>query len=223
MVTLDDAREVSKAIVRAIQPISVSVFGSVAQKGIGKDLDLLVIVDDKPSISGEIDLLLYRNLKDYYKKFDIEPFIIPISVFHTYYSKESPFLRLIVRERRSVYMRDAISESMKQARDELHMAEYLYQGKYYKRSCFHSQQSIGRSIKARLMNAGWELERIHSLSRLVTIAEKYKIMVNLSEDEIVFIDRIYRGRYPAETGLLPFGEPSETDAKRALITAKKFL
>jgi HEPN domain-containing protein len=221
MVTIEDAKEVSNVIVEAIRPISVFVFGSVAKQGVGEDLDLLVIVDDKSETTNDISMLLHKCLKSYYKKFDIEPFVIPLSVFNKYYLKESPFLRLIVKEGRSFYMREAIAEWLKQANDELNMAEYLLEGRFFRGSCFHSQQSIERSIKARLLKEGWELERIHSIGRLITIGEKYNIKINLSDEEVVFIDHIYRGRYPAETGLLPLGEPSEAEAQKAISIAKK--
>jgi predicted nucleotidyltransferase len=121
MVTIEDAKEVSNVIVEAIRPISVFVFGSVAKQGVGEDLDLLVIVDDKSETTDDISLSLHRCLKSYYKKFDIEPFVIPISIFNKYYLKESPFLRLIMKEGRSFYMREAIGEWLKQASDELNI------------------------------------------------------------------------------------------------------
>ncbi len=39
-------------------------------------------------------------------------------------------------------------------------------------------------------------------------------------DEAVFLARVYRGRYHTEQGLLPLGEPTETDAPRALSAAE---
>ena len=35
-------------------------------------------------------------------------------------------------------------------------------------------------------------------------------------EEIEFINSIYEGRYPSEAGLLPYGEPSNEDAERAV-------
>jgi len=40
-------------------------------------------------------------------------------------------------------------------------------------------------------------------------------------EEIVFIDSIYRGRYPAEAGLFPLGEPSNKDAEKTVSIAKR--
>ncbi|MDI7258318.1 MAG: HEPN domain-containing protein [Thermodesulfobacteriota bacterium] len=221
MVTIEDAKEVSNVIIEAVRPVSVFVFGSVAKEGVGQDLDLLVIVDDKTGITSDINLTLHKCLKNYYRRFDIDPFIIPLSIFNKYHNRGSPFLRLILKEGRSLYMKEAIEEWLKQAHDELNMAEYLLGGRFFRGSCFHSQQSIEKSIKARLLKEGWELERIHSIERLVTIGEKYNIKIDLSDEEVVLIDNIYRGRYPAETGLLPLGEPSEAEAQKAFAIAKR--
>lgn len=221
MVTVKDAREVSEAIVESLHPISIFTFGSVAKNGIGEDLDLLVIVDDTSEIKEDINLTAHKCLKIFYRKFAIDPFIIPVSRFREYYLRGSPFLSMILREGRSLYMKGAIEEWLKQAEDEINMAEYLLKGSFLKGSCFHSQQSIEKAIKSRLLKEGWELEKIHSLERLISIGEKYNIKIDLSDEEVVFVDNIYRGRYPAETGLLPLGEPSEAEAQKALAIAKR--
>ncbi len=221
MVTIEDAKNVSSAIVEAVRPVSVFVFGSVAKEGIGEDLDLLVIVDDKTGKTDDIDLKLHKCLKNYHKQFNIDPFVIPLSIFNKYYLRGSPFLSLILKEGRSFYMKEAIEEWLKQALDELNMAEYLFEGRFYRGSCFHSQQSIEKSIKARLLKEGWELQRIHSIERLLTIGEKYNIKFVFSDEEVILIDNIYRGRYPAEKGLLPLGEPTEAEAQKALGISKR--
>lgn len=222
-VTAENAREVSNAIVKTIQPISIVTFGSVAKEGIGVDLDLLVVIDDLPDKVRDIHLLVSKCLKGFYKRFAIDPFIIPKSIFNEYYSKGSPFLRLILREGKVLYMRDAIAEWLRQAEEELNMALYLLKGGYYKGACFHAQQSIEKSIKANLLKKGWELEKTHSIERLVSIAEDYNIKTNISDEDIVFIDNIYRGRYPAEAGLLPLGEPTEGDTQKIVNIANHLL
>jgi HEPN domain-containing protein len=221
MATIMDAKIVSQEIVRAINPVSISIFGSCAKYGSGEDLDLLIIFDEKLKISGDINIIVHKCLKRFYRDFAIDPFIIPESLFREYYLRGSPFLRLILREGRPLYMRGVLEEWFKQAENELNMAVYLLGGGFFRGSCLHSQQSIEKSIKARLLKEGWELERIHSIERLVSIGEKYSIKIGLSDEEIVLIDNIYKGRYPAESGLLPFGEPSESDAEKAVDLAKR--
>lgn len=219
MVSLSDAKDVSNAIIKTLHPISIVVFGSVARKGIGDDLDLLVVIEGDAKMPNEAYLTVNRCLKPFFKKFAVDPFVISQSIVNEYHRKGSPFLQLILKDGRSLYMKDAVKEWLKQAKDELDMALCLLQGGYYKGSCYHAHQSMEKSIMACLLAKGWGLEKIHNIERLLSIAGDFGMSVNVSEDDVVFIDSIYRGRYPAEVGLLPLGEPSDSDAKRALSIA----
>ena len=118
-------------------------------------------------------------------------------------------------------MKDAVKEWLAHTEEELNMAVYLLDGKFFKGSCYHSQQCVEKAIKTMLLNRGWELEKTHSIDRLISIGEDYKVKVDISDEEIVFIDSIYRSRDPFDAGLLPLGAPSEEDAKRAVNIAKR--
>jgi HEPN domain-containing protein/predicted nucleotidyltransferase len=222
MVTIDDARAVKNAIVKEFDPHSVVVFGSVAKNGKGNDLDLVVVVDDKVFEQNKrYTLLMHRCIKPFYRKFPIDPFIIPLQLLNDYYLKGSPFLKKIFNEGRLLYMKDAVLEWLKQAGEELNMAEYLLTGGYHKGACYHAQQCLEKTIKAKLLTKGWELEKTHNIERLIAISEDYKIKPGLSEEEVIFMDTIYRGRYPAESGMLPLGEPAQEDAKKAVTIARR--
>lgn len=216
MVTFTDVKEVTDIIKTALNPISVIVFGSVAEKGSGDDLDLLIVVDDESRDLKELHFKTNKCLKEFYKKFAIDYFVVPLSMFHEYSLKGSPFIKLVLRKGRIIYMKNAVKEWMKQSKDELDMAAYLLQGDYFKGAAYHSQQCIEKALKAILLKKGWELEKTHNIERLFSIAEEYNINILLSEEDMVFMDSIYRGRYPAEEGLLPFGEPTEVEADRAV-------
>lgn len=219
MVTLKNAKEVSGEINKALNPLSITVFGSIAREGRGNDLDLLVVLDDKNMPSDNIDLLMHRCLKKFYKRFAIDPFVVSLSAFREHYLKGSPFLELILKEGRLLHMKDAVNEWMRQADDELRTAQYLFNGDFHKGACFHSQQAIEKALKALLLSKGWELEKTHSIERLAALLEGYKVKIDISDEDMVFIDSIYRGRYPAEVGLLPLGEPTKSDAQRAVSIA----
>lgn len=223
MVTLDDARKATDSIVKTLRPFSVVLFGSVAREGIGADLDLLVVTDNKSRPTGNSSMLLHKCLKRFYNEFAIDPFVVPLTLLNKHYANGSPFLKAISKEGRPLYMRDAMQDWLKQSEYELDMAEYLFAGGFFKGACYHAQQSLEKSIKTRLFKKGWVLEKTHSIDRLIAIAGDYKVKFNLSDKEIVFMDSIYRGRYPAEAGLLPLGEPSEADAKKALSIARRML
>jgi HEPN domain-containing protein/predicted nucleotidyltransferase len=219
---MDDTRRVAEAIVRAVDPVSITVFGSVAAAGEGEDLDLLIITDEG-SKDGDPAMRVHRCLKEFYKEFAIDPFVLPAPRVVEFFGKGSPFLDVIAREGRALYMRGAAREWLKEAEGEMEMARYLAGGGYFKGACYHAQQSIEKSVKAMLLAQGWTLEKTHSLERLVALADQRGVTLDVSDEDVVFVDSIYRGRYPAEAGLLPFGEPSPEDAARAVEIAERMI
>lgn len=47
MVTLDDARAVKDTLINSFNPYSIVVFGSVAKKETGNDLDIIIVLTKK--------------------------------------------------------------------------------------------------------------------------------------------------------------------------------
>jgi HEPN domain-containing protein/predicted nucleotidyltransferase len=216
-------QEAVDAIVSTIQPISIVLFGSVAREGKGNDLDLMIVIDEKQASVSETQMVVHRCLAGCYSRFAVDPFVVALNALHQISSRKSPFLRMIAREGKVLYMKDADREWLRQAQEELDTADYLYQGKYYKGCCYHAQQALEKGIKSRLLGKGWDLEKTHSIARMVAISREFKVRLGLSDEDIVFMDSIYRGRYPAEEGLLPFRDPSAQDAEKALHIARRIV
>lgn len=213
-------RETVDAIVKAIRPVSVVLFGSTVRQGKGNDLDLMIVVDERPEALPEFQMTLHRCLKDCYRRCAVDPMLVTREAVLRGLTENSPFLRMVAREGRVLYMKNAEQGWMRQAQDELEMADYLFEGGFHKGACYHAQQAIEKGLKARLLAKGWELEKTHSIARLAALCRDYKIRLTLKDEDIVFIDSIYRGRYPAEEGLLPFKEPSAEEAQRAIRIAR---
>jgi predicted nucleotidyltransferase/uncharacterized protein (UPF0332 family) len=188
VVTLKEAKAVTDSIVKQLHPFSVVLFGSVARENTGEDLDLLIIVEDTPETMTDLNVRLSKTLRQFYRKFDIDPFIIQRSISNEYQRKGSPFLTILSREGRSLYMKNAVQEWIKQSVEELDIAKYLLGGEFYKGACYHAQQTIEKALKAQLLNKGWDLEKTHSTERLIAIGIDYKIRFKISEEETVFID-----------------------------------
>jgi HEPN domain-containing protein/predicted nucleotidyltransferase len=222
-VTYEDAKDAAASIRKAVDPYSIVLFGSVAREGSGNDLDLLILIEDGERSIEDAGSLVQNSLKPYYKKFSIDPFILPLSKCREYQKRGSPFLHLISKEGRMLFMKDIVAEWINQARDELDMAVYLLQGGYFKGACYHAQQSVEKAMKAGLFKKGWELEKTHSAARLAAIGQDLRVKFPLSEEEIVFVDGIYRGRYPAEAGLLPWGSPTREEAEKSVNLAGKLI
>lgn len=125
----------------------------------------------------------------------------------------------VVSEGVCIYMRDGTEAWRRQAEEERDAAAYLRAGGFHRGACYHAQQCVEKSIKTMLLEVGWELEEIHNMHRLTALAADHGAALSLTPDDIDFVDEIYRGRHPAESGLLPLGDPTAADAERAVTLA----
>jgi HEPN domain-containing protein len=218
MVTLEDAKEIARILAEEVPPLAIITFGSVAKEGQGNDLDLL-IVSRHENLHPAIEQTL-RHLAD---RFPIDYMIGSVDLITRQFRKGSPFLQMIQREGRVLFMDDSFREWATLALEDVQQAEYLFNGNFYRGACFSAQQAIEKAVKGELLKRGWELEKIHQLRRLLTIGRTFDLIFEYDGSEVDFIDSIYRGRYPADEGLLPLKSPSKEDAARALDIARKFL
>lgn len=216
MVTFNDAKEVAQHLVSQVRPELVMLFGSVARENVGNDLDLLVVINDQNYHGRETDMLLQRSLGRFHRRFDIEPFVMPVSSYIQQIRSGAPFLNAALKDGRILFMNNHVKEWLRQSEEELRTAKYLADGGFSRSACYHAEQSLEKYLKAKLIDKGWDLEKTHSIRRLLAISEEYGLHYDLTEDAIAFIDSIYRGRYPAEAGLLPQGEPDADDAQHTV-------
>ena len=78
------------------------------------------------------------------------------------------------------------------------------------------QQAVEKALKAHLTEKERDFKRIHNLIDLNAGIKKIGYKLSLKEEEAVFLNSVYRARYPADLGLLPYGEPNIVDAQKAL-------
>jgi HEPN domain-containing protein len=216
VVTSRDVDTVVESVVESVDPEAVIVFGSVARTGRGNDLDLAVVLDcdrdQLPSLRKKVS----GRLRPFYARFAVDPFVFDWNTMRECERKGSPFLDVIFSEGNVVYMKDACRKWNEQAREELRAARYLFSGDFFRGACYHAQQALERHMKAELLRKGWRLEKTHNIGRLVSVGHDFGVSFGLTDDDVDFMDHIYRGRYPADAGLLPLGEPTREDAERAL-------
>ncbi len=210
-----DVYEIADSIRKAVNPDAILLFGSIAQKGTGEDVDLLVVGRKKDRER------IIRTLYPYYKKYSIDVLTVSRAELKKLLSRGSPFLRKIQKEGRLIYMKGALKYWKRSSEEDLRQAEYLIEGGFYRGACYSAQQATEKIIKCLLLKKGWELEKTHRIRRLIAIGQDYGLQLKLRDEEIDFMDSIYIGRYPAEEGLLPMGSPTKTDAKRAVRIAHK--
>lgn len=216
-------KDVTDRLIEYYQPDKIILYGSHATQIANEesDLDLLIIKDsEKRSIDRRIEV--ENLLSDRVIPLDILIYT-PKEMFYLF-SIGSPFIEEILEKGRLIYMRRATESWLKDAVDELESASILYENQKYKGSCYHSQQCVEKGLKALILEKGEKAGRVHDivglLNRVTQLGWKD---TGLSMDNAVFLNSIYKGRYPTEEGLLPFGEPSKEDAGRALSSAKEFM
>ncbi len=212
---LKDVYEIADTIRRVSNPDAIILFGSIADKGEGCDIDLLIVSNSKD------EKRIKDSLKPFYCRHAIDAFTVSKGRLKELYFKGSPFLRLIQREGKLICMKNPLKQWLESARYDLEQAEYLYEGGFFRGTCYSCQQAMEKIIEWALLKKGWELEKTHSIRRLAAIAGDYGVKLRLKDEEMDFVDGIYRGRYPAEEGLLPLGAPAKRDAKKALSIAQK--
>jgi HEPN domain-containing protein len=80
-------------------------------------------------------------------------------------------------------------------------------------SAFHAQQAIEKALKAVLEFHNQKIPKIHNIKKLINLTKEY-IYLNIDVNIIITIDTLYiESRYPGDTGLLPYGQPTVADAK----------
>lgn len=111
-------------------------------------------------------------------------------------------------------------EWIKIAEEDLRSAECLFTFSLYRMVCYHAQQAVEKILKATLTEHEAEVSRIHNILDLCNAIEKIGHKAPLVAEEAIFLNSIYRARYPSDLGLLPSGEPTREDADNALSIAK---
>jgi len=119
-------------------------------------------------------------------------------------------------------MKRETEEWLKIAQEDLDAAKCLLNEGLYRMVCYHCQQAVEKVLKAILTEQEVDFKRTHNIIDLKNAVLSTGYETEISEEDAVFLNSIYRARYPAALGLLPSGEPRRTDAEKALEIAKRF-
>lgn len=219
---LTDLDAVVNRLITTYDPERIILFGSHADGRAqeGSDFDLLILKEsDRAPLARQIEV--ERILSDRLVPLDLLVYT-PQEVW-ALYAAGSPFLEEVLGRGRVLYMRKATGAWIAEARDELESAAILFDHHKYRGVCLHSQQTVEKCLKALLLEKARPLTRTHDIVELLNLVTAEGWTVSLPMDEAVFLNSVYRGRYPTERGLLPHGEPGEKDAHRALQAAKTLM
>jgi len=216
---LSTIEAVTERIVEGFEPDSIILFGSMASEGDNwdSDIDLLIVkeTDDDPASRRAA---VERLLQDRAVPLDI--LVYTPGGIRTLFSMGSPFIEEIMESGRLLYMRKATERWLEDAREELESALILQEHGKYRGACYHAQQCARNALKALLLEKGERPPRTHDIIQLLNRTRELGWEPDL-EMEGIFLKSIYKGRYPAEEGLLPKGGPRLEEARPALDAAKK--
>jgi|SRR3989339_246869 len=219
---LKTVNDVVNRLIEYYKPEKIILYGSSSTESREKDSDVdLLIVKDTDRRLVERQIEVESILSDRLLPLDI--IVYTPKEVRFLYSIGSPFIEEVMGKGRLLYMRKATSSWIKEAKDELDSATILYEHGKYRGACYHSQQSVEKGLKALILERGEKPGRVHDIVELLNEVTRKEWKISLAIDDAVFLNSIYKGRYPTEEGLLPYGEPSHDDTERAIVVAKTFI
>lgn len=217
-----ELNDISRRLIKEYDPEKIILFGSRAEgkDSEGSDIDLVIVKEtDKRPLDRRIEV--ETLLAD--RAVPIDLIVYTPDEIRRLYSMGSPFVEEIVEKGRLLYMRKATSAWMREAEEELGSASVLYEHERYKSACYHSQQAVEKGLKAVMIEKGKRPERTHDVVELHNAVAGMGVDSGLSVDDAVYLNSIYKGRYPTEEGFLPHGEPSKADTERAVLSAERLI
>ncbi len=216
---LTSLEAVIQRLINGYDPERIILFGSHAtgEARTESDIDLLIVkeTDERP-IDRRIEV--ERLLSD--RRVPLDLLVYTPRELLDLFAAGSPFIEEVVESGRVLYMRKTTAAWLREAREELESASILFDHRKYRGVCLHSQQCVEKALKALILEKGRRPARTHDIVELLNVVTADGWAVGLPMDEAVFLNSVYRGRYPTEEGLLPHGEPTEEDARRALRAAE---
>jgi len=216
---LSNVEAVLQRLIDAYDPERVILFGSHATGAAEResDIDLLIVkeTDRRPTDRRiEVERLLFD------RRIPLDILVYTPQELRDLYAAGSPFVEDVIETGRVLYMRKATGGWLADAQEELEMAAVLFEHRKNRGVCIHSQQCVEKGLKALILEKGRRPARTHDLVELLNLVTADGWSVGLPMDAAVFLNSVYRGRYPTEEGLLPHGEPTEEDARQALNAAE---
>jgi len=113
-------------------------------------------------------------------------------------------------------MRRETEEWLKIALEDYESARCLFEEGLYRMVCYHAQQTVEKFLKAILTEREIDFARTHNIIDLKNAVIKLGYKIELTDEDAVFLNSVYRSRYPSDLGFLPSGEPTKEDAEKAM-------
>ncbi len=216
---LTTVKDITKRLIEYYNPDRIILYGSHGTRRNKKDSDIdLFIIKDTEKRPVERQIEVERILSD--RSLPLDIMVYTSQEVNFLFSIGSPFIEEVMEKGRLLYMRKATGSWIKDAEDELDSAMILYEHSKYRGSCYHGHQCVNKGLRALILEKDKRPGKIHDTVKLLNKITQIGWNISLSMDDAIFLNSIYRGRYPTEEGLLAHGEPSREDAERTISAAK---
>jgi HEPN domain-containing protein/predicted nucleotidyltransferase len=216
---LTTVEAIVERLVSGYAPDRIILIGSRASGAArpDSDVDLLIVKETgRRPIDRRIEV--ERLLTD--RAIPIDVMVYTPDELRQLFAAGSPFIEEILEHGRVLYMRKATAAWLREAQDEVESAAVLRDHGKFRGACLHAQQCVEKLLKAPRLEKGRRAIRTHDLVELLNAATAEGWSVGLDMDDAVFLNSVYRSRYPTEEGLLPHGEPTSQEAARAISVAE---
>ncbi|MBI2342729.1 MAG: HEPN domain-containing protein [Deltaproteobacteria bacterium] len=118
-------------------------------------------------------------------------------------------------------MRDNVKLWLCYAEDNFSAAQVLLESNLCNPCLQNVQQAVEKWLKALLMERSVELKKTHNIAELKNLCTKHGCDIELSDDDIEFLDAIYLpSKYPLGSALPNF-DPDKSVCERALRIAEQ--
>jgi HEPN domain-containing protein len=118
---------------------------------------------------------------------------------------------------------DRFTAWLQRAKEDLAVAQLVFQEGYFSHACFLAQQSAEKMFKGYLLKASNAYPRVHQLVDLVSLCTEIDTDFAELLDDCAVVDQYYiPTRYPnGVPGSLPDGLPGSDEAQEAIVIAKR--
>jgi uncharacterized protein len=216
LATLD---EIVQRLVNEYEPDRIIVFGSTAHDRAtdGSDLDLLVVkeTEQRPT---DRHVEVHRILQD--REIPIDLLVFTPAELRALHAMGNAVIDEIMESGKVVYMRKTTEAWLSESDEAAHIAALLEQHSFRRGALWHAQQAVDKALKVYLIEQGLRPGRTHDVVELRREAVSAGWSEPLATEEAIWLSSVYRGRYPTEERLLPHGEPTEQEVRRAVATAR---
>lgn len=216
---LSTLNDVISRLVDQYDPDRIILFGSHASGNANEssDIDLLIV---KETRLHPVERRIGAECVLSDRRLPLDLHVYTPQELRDLFAAGSPFIEEVLDTGRLVYMRKATATWLAEVREDFETASILVDHEKYRGVCLHSQQCVEKTLKALLLEKGLRPPRTHDIVDLLHQVAAAGWQITLDTDTAVFLNSIYRGRYPTDEGLLPHGEPRVEDARRALKAAE---